>query len=169
MSDGLTILFAASLFGQQSFDGFPEEVGAVLAFVAFCFDEQCSSCSFIIDEGSLTRVVVVEFDCTAAALGADDATRRDVFNSRSFGLPEAAGAKYSEVSMIHTEHGWDTFLHAPFILSGSLIWCVAVCFLFACFRSHPPILTKSLVLVLTQKSLSTAQTTKLSSPILPYP
>lgn len=87
VSDGFAILFAASLFGQQAFDGFAEEVGAVLAFVAFCFDEQCSFCSFIIDEGSLTRVVVVEFDCTAAALGADDATRRDVFNSRSFGLP----------------------------------------------------------------------------------
>lgn len=61
MSDGLTILFAASLFGQQSFDGFPKEVDAVLVFVAFCFDKQCSSCSFIIDEGSLTRVVVIDF------------------------------------------------------------------------------------------------------------
>ena len=87
VSDGFAILFAASLFGQQAFDGFAKEVGAVLTFVAFCFDEKCSFCSFIIDEGSLTRVVVVEFDCTAAALGADDATRRDVFNSRSFGLP----------------------------------------------------------------------------------
>ena len=123
MSDGLTILFAASLFGQQAFDWFAEEVGAVLAFVAFCLDEQCSSCSFIIDEGSLTRVVVVEFESTAATLGADDATRRDVFNTPSFGLPEAAGAKYSEVAMIHTGHGRNSFFHAQFILSVRVFVC----------------------------------------------
>ena len=61
MGNHLPVLFAGSLFREEAFHGFPEEVGAALTFVAFCFDEQCSSDAFMIDEGGFARVVVVEF------------------------------------------------------------------------------------------------------------
>ena len=92
MSDSLAILLAASLFGQQAFDGFTEEVGAVLAFVAFCFNEQCSFCSIIIDEHGFSGVMVVVLQGGMSALWAYNRARRNVFNTRSFGLPEAVGA-----------------------------------------------------------------------------
>lgn len=61
MGNHLPVLFAGSLFREESFHGFPEEVGAALTFVAFCFDEQCSSDAFMVDEGGFAPVVVVEF------------------------------------------------------------------------------------------------------------
>lgn len=118
-------------------DGLSEEVGAVLAFVTFCFDEQCSSGSLPVDEGGFARVMVVEFDGATVTVGAEDGTSGNVFHPGSLGLMKGASAQYFEVSIIHIGHRRDTSLHAHLVFQRIVLWLAAL------LTAHPPILMKS--------------------------
>lgn len=48
-------------FRKQSLDGFPEEMGAVRAFVSFSFDDQNPPGALFMNEEGSSGVMIVEF------------------------------------------------------------------------------------------------------------